>query len=163
MSGADLLNGQPFQAPCEDRDEGDFDEGDEMLLRPLDNAVQPAIESKPSERAFHGPADPRRDEGSVATAGDRLDGDAERLPRLGQALTSIAEIAQGGAVEAAVGQSVQDGHDALGVVHVGRRGVDRQRDAVLLNGEMDLHAADRLAAIDAARSNWEPSGRSGCR
>jgi len=38
------LGDQPLQAPGEDRDEGDLDESDEVLFRPLDNGVQPPIE-----------------------------------------------------------------------------------------------------------------------
>lgn len=51
----------------------------------------------------------------------------------------------------AAGDLPQDRDDALGVVHVGRRGVDRQRNAVLLDGNMDLYTADLFAAVHATR------------
>jgi hypothetical protein len=41
-------------------------------------------------------------------------------------------------------------NDALAVMPVGRRDMDRQREAVLINREMDLDALDLLAAIEAA-------------
>src|SRR3954447_17058707 len=44
----------------------------------------------------------------------------------------------------------QDRHDPFGVMPVRRRDIDRQRDAVLVDRNMDLDAADLLAAIDAA-------------
>src|SRR4051794_16559126 len=44
---------------------------------------------------------------------------------------------------------------------VRRRDIDRQRDAVLLNGELDLDTADLLAAIDATlKAAWRRATRS---
>src|SRR5690349_811099 len=82
--------------------------------------------------------------------GARLDGDAERLSGLGQPLTAIAEIAQGSPLEAAAGKLMQHRDDALAVMDVGRRDMDRQREAVFIHSEMDLDALDLLAAIEAA-------------
>src|SRR3954470_7618689 len=46
---------------------------------------------------------------------------------------------------------MQHWNDALAVMPVGRRDIDRQREAVLVHGEMDFDALDLLAAIEAAR------------
>ena len=54
-------------------------------------------------------------------------------------------------MEAAIGELTQNRNDGFGVMPVRRRDTDRQRDAVLLNGHLDLDAVDLLAAIDAAR------------
>src|SRR3984885_13422821 len=53
--------------------------------------------------------------------------------------------------EAAIGELTQNRNDGFGVMPIRRRDIDRQRDAVFLNGHLDLDAADLLAAIDAAR------------
>src|SRR3954470_16591476 len=45
---------------------------------------------------------------------------------------------------------MQHWNDALAVMPVGRRDIDRQREAVLVHGEMDFDALDLLAAIEAA-------------
>ena len=45
---------------------------------------------------------------------------------------------------------MQHRDDALAVMPVGRRDVDRQREAVFIDGEMDLDALDLLAAIASA-------------
>src|SRR5215211_5283272 len=84
------------------------------------------------------------------TASTGLDGDAKRLAGLGQPLAAIAEIAQGGPLEAAAGKLMQHRDDALAVMPVGRRDGDRQRKAVLIDRKMDLDALDLLAAIEAA-------------
>ena len=97
------------------------------------------------------------------TAGAGLDGDAERLG-FGQPLAAIAEIAQGCPLEAAAGKLMQHRDDALAVMPVGRRDIDRQREAVLVHREMDFDAFDLLAAVEAARrSKSVPNDRSGCR
>src|SRR4051794_12736624 len=83
------------------------------------------------------------------TAGAGLDSDAKRLTDLGQPLTPIAEIAQRGPLEA--GKLMQHRDDALAVMDIRRRDVDRQREAVFIDGEMDLNALDLLAAVEAAR------------
>src|SRR4051812_45641324 len=85
------------------------------------------------------------------TAGTGLDGDAERLASLGQPLAPVAEIAQGGPLEAAAGKLMQHWDNALAVMPVRRRDMDRQREAVLIHREMDFDALDLLAAIEAAR------------
>src|SRR3954468_5553021 len=45
---------------------------------------------------------------------------------------------------------MQHWDDALAVMPVCRRDVDRQREAVLVHGEMDFDALDLFAAIEAA-------------
>ena len=74
------------------------------------------------------------------TAGDRLDGDAERLPGLGQPFAPVAEVAQHRSPEPLAGKLTEHRDDALGVVDIRRRDVDRQRDAVLVHAEMDRKA-----------------------
>ena len=71
-------------------------------------------------------------------AGAGLDGDAKRFAGLGQPLTSVAEIAQGGPLEA--GKLMQHRNDALAIMLVGRRDVDRQRETILIDREMDFDA-----------------------
>jgi hypothetical protein len=109
---------------------------------PLEDDVQPAVAANPAQRALD--ADTLWNEGSAAGAG--LDNDAKRLADLGQPLTPVAEIAQGRSFEA--GKLMQHRDDTLAVMPVCRREVDRQREAVLI--EMDLDALDLLAAIEAA-------------
>ncbi len=70
---------------------------------------------------------------------------------LGQPLTAITEIAQGGSLEAAAGKLMQHRDDALAVMDVRRRDGDRQREAIFIDGEMDFDALDLLAAVEAAR------------
>ena len=60
------------------------------------------------------------------TAGAGLDSDAKRLTDLGQPLPSIAEIAQGCSLEAAAGKLMQHRDDALAVMDIRRRDVDRR-------------------------------------
>jgi hypothetical protein len=55
-----------------------------------------------------------------------LDADAKRFASLGQPLTAIAEIAQRCSLEAAAGKLMQYRDDALAVMPVRRRDVDRQ-------------------------------------
>ena len=45
---------------------------------------------------------------------------------------------------------MQHRDDALAVMDIRRRDVDRQREAVFIHGEMDLDALDLLAAVEAA-------------
>src|SRR5690242_12306263 len=87
--------------------------------------------------------------------GAGLDGDAECLAGLGQPLAAIAEITQGGPFEAAAGKLMQHRDDALVVMHIRRQDVDRQREAVLIDSEMDHRSwgfndrsLDLLAAIE---------------
>jgi len=131
-SCADLLVPKPLQAPCEDRDESDFDERDEVLLRPFDDGVQSPVAADPAERAFHHPGDFGGNEHPVTAAGDRPDHDSERFYGLGQALAATAEIADGGSLESLPSELAQHRDDAFGVVHVGRGGVDGQWNAVEL-------------------------------
>ncbi|MCW2240436.1 site-specific DNA recombinase [Azospirillum canadense] len=100
---------------------------------------------------FHDPSNFGWDEHAVASSGDWLDRDPERRPDFGQALAAIAEITDGWSLEVLPGELAQDRHDAFGVVHVGRRGVDGQRDAVLLHAQVDFDATDLLAAIHTPR------------
>jgi hypothetical protein len=67
---------------------------------------------------------------------------------LGQPLAAITEIAQGGPLEA--GKLMQHRDDALAVMDIRWRDVDRQREAVFIDCEMDLDALDLLTAIEAA-------------
>src|SRR4051794_15074526 len=83
-------------------------------------------------------------------AGAGFDGDADRPPSFEQPLAAIAEIAQGGPLEAAAGKLMQHWDNALAVMDIRWRDGDRQREAVLVHGEMDLDALDLLAAIEAA-------------
>ena len=85
-------------------------------------------------------------------------------PTLDSRWPAIAEIAQGGPLEAAAGKLMQHRDDALAVMDIRRRDGDRQREAVLIDGEMDLDALDLLAAVEAARrSKSAPNDRTGCR
>ena len=74
-----MLGPKADQAAREDRNEGDLDEGDEVLLGPLKDGVQPAVAADPSQGALNDPPNPLRDEGSAVTASAGLEGDAERL------------------------------------------------------------------------------------
>jgi hypothetical protein len=57
-SGAQLLGDEALQAPREDGDEGNRNERDEVLLRALEDGVQPPVAAQPGERAAsHGPGD----------------------------------------------------------------------------------------------------------
>src|SRR3954447_11094376 len=94
LSGAELIGCEALQAPGQDRDEGDLDESDEVLLCPLEDRVQPTIAAQPGEGALHDPANSGWKEFSIPAAGDRLDGDAERLGNLGQPLAAVAKITQ---------------------------------------------------------------------
>src|SRR5207302_653887 len=100
-------------------------------------------------------ADAGRDEASVAAAGNGLDADAECLTGLGQPLAPIAEVAARRTFEATRGERAQNRHDPFGVMAVRRRDIDRQRNAVFLNRDLDLDATDLLAAINAAlKTAW---------
>ncbi len=87
---------------------------------------------------FNHPANPGWEELSVTAAGNGFDGDAECLARLGQTLAPVAEITQGRALEPLTDKLAQHRHDAFRIMHVGWRNVDRQRDAVLFDTEMNL-------------------------
>src|SRR3954471_12766792 len=150
MSGADFLGDKADQAAGQDGDEGDLDESDEVPLGPLEDGVQPAVATDPGQGALDDPPNALRNEGSAMAAGAGLESDAECLAGLGQPLAPVAEIAQGGPLEATAGKLMQHWDDALAVMDVCRRDVDRQRETILVHGEMDLDALDFLAAIEAA-------------
>src|SRR4051794_32061621 len=95
MSGTDLLDHQALQAPTEDGNEGDLDEGDEVLLGPLEGDVQPSVVRDPGKKPLHRPAKPSREEFPAPTVGNGLDGNPELLTCPGQALAPVAEIALG--------------------------------------------------------------------
>src|SRR3954452_4468499 len=120
-----------------------------MPLGPLEDGIQPAVATDPRQGPLNDPANPLRNEGSAMAAGAGLEGDAERLAGFGQALTPVAEIAQGRPLEAAAGKLMQHRDDALAVMDIRRRDGDRQRKAVLVDREMNLDALDLLAAIEA--------------
>jgi hypothetical protein len=144
------LNDEALQVSRKDRDEGNLDKRDEMFPRPLDDGVQPPVAAQPGEGSFNHPADAGRNEPSIATAGNRLDGDPERLSGFDQPLAPIAELTQRWSLETTIGERAQNRHDTLRIVPVRRRDIDRQRDAVFVNGDLDLDASDLLPAIDAA-------------
>src|ERR1700689_5070722 len=100
MSGGQLLGDETLQASCKDRDEGNRNERDEVVLRALEDRVQPPVAAQPSEGALNHPADPGRNELAIATAGNCLDGDAKCLAGFGQPLTAVGEIAEHWALEA---------------------------------------------------------------
>src|SRR3954454_22721493 len=149
-SGASVLRAEAPHAHREDGDEGNRNEGDEVLLRALEDDVQPPVAAEPGERSFNHPTNAGRDEPPVAATGNGCDADAERLTDLGQPLAPVAEVAERRTVEAPCGEPAQDRHDPFGVMAVRRRDLDRQRDAVFVDRHMDLDAPDLLAAIDAA-------------
>src|ERR1700678_4350245 len=94
MSGGQLLGDETLQASCKDRDEGNRNERDEVVLRALEDGVQPPVAAQPGEGALNHPADAGRNELAIATSGNRLDGDAECLTGLGQPRAPVAEIAE---------------------------------------------------------------------
>ena len=111
-----MLGDKADQAAGQDRDEGDLDESDEVLLGPLEDGVQPAVAADPGQRALNDPPNTLWNEGSAVAAGDGLDNDAKRLADVGQPLTPVAEIAQGRSFEAAAGKLMQHWDDTLAVM-----------------------------------------------
>jgi hypothetical protein len=97
-----------------------------VLLRTLEDGIQPSVAAQPGKGPFHHPADAGGNELSVPAARNGLDRDAERLTGLGQAFAPVAEIAEGGALEAAIGEFTQNWNDGFGVIAV-RRGDIRNR------------------------------------
>src|SRR5208282_5559539 len=61
-----------------------------------------------------------------------------------------AEIAERRALEATIGERAQNRHDTFRVMPVRRRDINRQRDAVFVDGNMDFDAPDLLATVDPA-------------
>ena len=85
-----------------------------MLLRALEDGVQPPVAAKPGERPLNDPADSSGNELSVSAARDGLDGDTESLTGLGQASAPVAEIAERRAWQRGKGQRARhvDGGEA---------------------------------------------------
>src|SRR3954467_3419398 len=150
MSGAEFLNDEALEAPREDRDERDRNEGDEVLFRALDDGIQPPVAAQPGKGPLNHPADAGGNELSAGAARNGLARDAECLTSLGRSLAPIAEITERRALEAAIGEFTQNRDDGFAVMAVRRRDIDHQRDAVFLNGNLDFDATDLLAAINAA-------------
>src|SRR3954451_12269327 len=151
MSGAAILDNEALEAASEDRDECNCNEGNEVLLRTLEDRVQPPVAAEPSERSFNYPADACGNELSVSTARNGFDGDAEFLTGPGQSFAPVAEITERRTLEATIGEFTQNRDDGFCVMAVRWHDIDRQRDAVFLHGELDFDATDLLAAINAAR------------
>src|SRR5688572_30832719 len=123
MSGADLIDFETLEASGEDGNEGDLDESDEVLLRPLEDRVQSAVARDPGKGPLHRPADSGRNEDAIAAAGNGLDGDTELLAGLGQPFASVAQVTQCRSPEPFAGEFAEHRHDTFGVVSVGRRDV----------------------------------------
>jgi hypothetical protein len=151
MSGAQILGDEALRASCEDRDEGNCNERDEVVLRALEDGVQPSVAAQPGEGALNHPADSSRNELAIATAGNRLDGDAECLAGFCQPLAPVAEIPERWALEAPIGEFEQNWNNGFRVMPVCWRDIDRQRDAVFVDGDMDLDASDLLSAVDTSK------------
>jgi hypothetical protein len=114
-----------------------LDKGDEVFLGPLEGDIQSPVAQQLSEGALNDPTNSSRGEGPIPAAGNRLHGDTERLAGLGQPFALKAEITQRRSPELAAGEIAQHRDDALAVMHVRRRDVDRQRNAVLVDAEME--------------------------
>src|SRR3954449_2185913 len=104
MSGADFLDDEALQAPREDRNESNRNESDEVLLRTLEDGVQPPVAAQPGEGPLDHPADTGGDELSIPAARNGLDRDAEWLTRLGQPFAPVAEITERRTLETAIGE-----------------------------------------------------------
>src|SRR3954454_16910937 len=117
-SGASVLRAEAPHAAREDGDERNRNEGDEVLLRALEDDVQPPVAAEPGERAFNHPANAGRDDPPGAATGHALDADAECLTGLGQPLAPIAEVAERRTVETIRTKRAQDRHDPLRVMAV---------------------------------------------
>ena len=118
MSGGQLLGDETLQASCKDRDEGNRNERDEVVLRALEDGVQPPVAAQPGEGALNHPADSGRNELAVATAGNRCDGDAESFSGLGQSLAAVAKIPERWALESPIGKRAKNRDNGFGVVPV---------------------------------------------
>src|SRR3954453_626795 len=103
MSGAEFLNDEALEAPREDRDERDRNEGDEVLFRALDDGIQPPVAAQPGKGPLNHPPDSRGNERPAPAARDGLEGDAKCLSGLGQPFAPVAEITERLALEAAIG------------------------------------------------------------
>src|SRR4051812_12804633 len=69
--------------------------------------------------------------------GAGFDGDAKRFIGFGQPLIAVAEITQSCFLEAAASKLVQQWEDALAIVPICWGDVDRQRESILSNDEME--------------------------
>src|ERR1700733_12462631 len=118
MSGAEFLDDEALEAAREDRDERDRNESDEVLLRALEDGVQPPVAAQPGKGPLNHPANAGRNELSVSATRNGLDGDAQCLSGLGQPFAPIAEVSQCRALEAAIGKLTQDRNDGFGVMAV---------------------------------------------
>ena len=79
-----------------------------MLLRALDDDVQPPVAAQPGKGPLNHPADAGGNELPVPAARDGLDGDAECLSGLGQPFAPVAEITERWAPKAAIGELTQN-------------------------------------------------------
>jgi hypothetical protein len=122
-----------------------------VLPRPFKQGVQPPVAAQPPEGPFNHSADAGRNELSVPAAGNRLDGDAEVPTGFGQSLAPVTKIAQRRTLEASIGKLTQDRDDAFRIMHVRWRDIDRQGNAAVVDGNLDLDRTDLLPAVDAAR------------
>jgi hypothetical protein len=71
--GAEFLDDEALEAAREDRDECDRNESDEMLVRALEDGVQPPVSAQPGKGSFNHPADARGKELSVSAASNGLE------------------------------------------------------------------------------------------
>jgi hypothetical protein len=92
------------------------------------------------------PADAGRNELAIATAGNRLNGDAECLAGLGQPLAPGSRDPRAPDPEATVGERAQNRDNGFHVMPVRWRDIDRRRDAVFVAGDIDLNAMDFSSA-----------------
>ena len=148
MSCAQILGDEALQASCENGDERNRNESDEVLLRALEEGVQPPVAAQSCEGPLNHPADATGDEPSVAAASNRIEGDARRFAGFRQPLAPATEIARRRAWEATIGAFAQNRQDTFRVMAVRRRNIDRQRDSVFVHRDMHFDAPDLLAAVD---------------
>src|ERR1700756_4888979 len=118
MSGADFVDDEALEAAREDRDERDRNESDEVLLRALEDGIQPPVAAQPGKRPLNHPADAGGNELSVSAARNGLDRDAECLTVLSQPLAPVAEVSQGWPPKAAIGELTQNRDDRFRVMAV---------------------------------------------
>jgi hypothetical protein len=117
-----------------------------LLVRALEDGVQPPVAAQPGKRPFSHPADAGRNELSVSAARNGLDGDAECLTGLGQPLAAVAEnpssgystgcaggtlasLAKRWTLETATGEFTQNRDDGFRVMAVRWDDIDRQTGA----------------------------------
>ena len=118
-----------------------------VLLRTLEDGVQPPVAAQPSERPFNHPADASGNELSAAAARDGLDRDAECLTRLGQAFAPVAEITKRWALEAAIGEFTQNRDDGFRVMAVRRRDIDRRREDADISRQRSGSSTPRTCVV----------------